>query len=240
MIIKDLKGVVFNVFNYKESDLIVDVFSQSFGFLQLYVRGGQKTTSKSFFVFNKFNIINFDLSKYNENGLSTYKSGHVIKSFDFINLSYEKINVMMYLEELLEKIKHGKIFSQTYYDSIVNIIDNLKNSECSSLYSLNYLLVKTLNVLGCQIMLEGCFYCNNEYNIKVFDYDVNGFVCSNCYKESINNTFLKEELIYLYNLNTYQKCDIINYSIEKKIFNYLSSLLLDNAGIYLVSQKYLL
>lgn len=239
MIIKDLNGIVFNLFNYKENDLIVDVFTKEYGFMQLYIRGGQKTTSKSFFVFSKFNIIKFDLSKYNNNGLSIYKSGSVLKAYDFINLSFEQINLMMLFEELLEKIKHEKIVSDIYFETLISIIYNSKNNNISHLFLINYLLVQTLKNLGCELTLDKCFHCESKTKIKVFDYEVNGFVCENCLENSQLNTFEKDYLIYFFNLNTYNNYDIIESKIEKEIFKYLSSILFDNAGIYLVSQKFI-
>lgn len=239
MIIKDLNGIVFNIFNYKENDLIVDVFTKEYGFMQLYIRGGQKTTSKSFFVFSKFNIINFDLSKYNPQGLSLYKSGSVVKAYDFINLSFEKINAMMLFEELLEKIKVQKIVSDHYYSVLLYIIENSKNDKVTHLLLINYLLVQTLNQLGCDFSLDECFYCHNKTKIKVFDYEVNGFVCENCLEYSSVYTNKKDELLYFYNLNRLENYGIIEFENEKEIFNYLISIIFDNAGIYLISQKYI-
>ena len=89
MITKDIDAIVFNIFNYKENDTMVDVYTKEYGFMQLYVRGGQKTTSKSFFIFKIFNIISIDLSKVNLNELSMYRSGSITKVFDYTSLNYD-------------------------------------------------------------------------------------------------------------------------------------------------------
>ncbi|MEG0569772.1 MAG: recombination protein O N-terminal domain-containing protein, partial [Erysipelotrichales bacterium] len=86
MITKDIKGIVFNILNYKDNDLIVDVFTYDYGFIQLYVKGAAKIKNKSFYIFKLFNEISFDVAKLDINGLSTYRSGSIIKVFDYTKL----------------------------------------------------------------------------------------------------------------------------------------------------------
>ena len=239
IITKDLEGIVFNIFNYKENDLIVDVLCKQYGFMQLYVRGAQKTTAKSFYVFRLFNKITFDVSKLNLVELSTYKSGFVNQVFDYTKLDYEQMNSVMFIEELLIKIKHQQDISyQAYYQELELVIDKIRTNE-NSYFVINYFLYKTLGILGCAPILNCCSNCAKTSQIVAYDISKSGFVCQNCYDATTKNISEVKVLEYLYELNDKKEITNNQKIYDKIIFRLLIDILNDNAGIYLVATKYI-
>lgn len=241
MITKDIDAIVFNIFDYKENDLIVDVFTREYGFMQLYVRGAQKTTSKSFFIFKVFNIISIDLSKINLDELSIYRSGSVLKVFDYTALNYGQMNAVMLLSETLLKIKNIKDYNiNLYYNELETIITRLvSDKEVDALFLVNYFFLKTLDILGCSIILDCCGHCTKSSNIVVFDLDEKCFICKDCYNGDLNAIVNPDVLNYLYNLGRGHTTKSSNLSLNKVVFELLYDILLENAGIYLVSHDYI-
>ncbi|MEG0686981.1 MAG: DNA repair protein RecO, partial [Erysipelotrichales bacterium] len=178
MITKDIKGIVFNILNYKDNDLIVDVFTYDYGFIQLYVKGAQKIKSKSFYIFKLFNEISFDIAKMDLNGLSTYRSGSIIKVFDYTKLDYTQINCSMLISELLVKIKELKDFNiKRYYKDLQLVLSLMLENK--TLFHINYFLNKTLIILGSGLVLDECQVCGSKKEIVGFSPILSGFVCSN-------------------------------------------------------------
>ncbi|MDH6602891.1 DNA repair protein RecO (recombination protein O) [Bacilli bacterium PM5-9] len=239
IITKDLKGIVFNIFNYKENDLIVDVLSYQYGFMQLYVRGGQKTTSKSFFIFKIFNFITFDVSKLNLEELSIYKSGSVDRIFDYTCLNYEQMNLVMFMSELLIKIKHQKdINYKKYYEFLEEIIVDISKKK-NSYFLTNYFIYNTLELIGCAPNLESCYNCAKTNNIVAFDLKNSGFICKECFDNNSKYLMDKDILNYLYKLSNGNEITNNKKSYDKYVFDLLTDLLYENAGVYLTSVKYI-
>lgn len=237
-ITKDLHGIIFNLFNYKENDLIVDVFCYEYGFMQLYVKGGQKTTSKSFFIFKLFNVISFDLFNFNPNGLSNYKSGSAVKVFDFTKLDYDKINVMMLICEVLLKIKHLKDNDyQKFYLDVYQIVLDIYQQK--PFFTLNYFLNKTLKLLGCQPIFDCCCHCGKTNDIIAYDLENNGFVCMACYEDNLKYLTNKNILNYLYGLDKNVEIENNSRYYDKYVFTLLIAMVNDNAGLYLQAAKYI-
>ncbi|MDL2211504.1 DNA repair protein RecO [Erysipelotrichaceae bacterium OttesenSCG-928-M19] len=237
-ITKDLHGIVINTLKYKTSDLIVDVFCLEYGFMQLYVRGAQKTTSKSFYIFQLFNIITFDLSKLNLDELSIYKSGSIEQVFDFTNLDYDKINIVMFVNELLNRIKRLSDNNyNNYYQDITSFLSDIHTTN--PFYLLNWFLYQSLVVLGCQPTLDCCVECNKASKIVAFDLINNGFICQNCFDGNSKYLTDKNILNYLYKISTKEEIANNSLNYDREIFRILLEMINENAGVYLESAKYI-
>lgn len=244
MITKNIEGIVFNIFNYQDNALIVDVFTKEYGFISLKVKGGQKSSSKAFHIFKMFNIISFDVLTLNVNGLSNYRSGEVIEYFDFTKLDYFSMNMMMLISEVLQKTKHLNDFNfKNYYQLVKEIIKKVNQEDQDNYSLLNLFLLETLKMLGSQPVLDSCLICQKITKIKAYSYALHGFICQDCLEnnndlDNENISYQQDLLRYLYHLNKYQIVDVDN-KIKINLRYYLLNTLNDNTGLYLKSSKYL-
>jgi len=245
MIINQLNGIVFNILDYKDNDVIASILCKEYGFLQVQVKGAKKQTSKSYYIMHQFNRISFDLSKLNHDGLSVYKSGSNIHVLDFTKLSYQGSTALMYISELLYKIKEMKEFDQAFfYDKVVLIIDGIQNNK-EVCYLINAFIVEVLSINGIVLQLDQCGTCHARNDIIGFDYLNYGFICKDCYVklEEIEEEKIirnKEVLQCLYGLSHWEsETSVFPDAINKQVFKLLNNYLQDNLGIYLQSGKYL-
>ncbi|WP_423364563.1 DNA repair protein RecO [Mycoplasma sp. P36-A1] len=237
-ITKDINGIIFDVLEYKDNDLIVSVLSKEYGFMQLYVKGGAKVTSKSFYIIKQFNEITFDVSKLNIDSLSLYKSGTNISVFDYTSLSYNQINACLLLAELFNKIKEIDNFDYVkYYDFIKKYLESIKQNN-NIYYLINLFLYNTLVILGAYPIIDKCVICNNDNSIVGFDIENFGFVCKNCQS---NAYILKDKVVLttLYEINNQELKSSSSKSSNKIIMNILTNYLSENTGVNLVSRKYI-
>lgn len=241
---KNIEGIVFNIFNYQENALIVDVLTKEYGFISLCVKGGQKSSSKAFYILKMFNIITFDISKLNIEGLSNYRSAQVIEYFDYTKLDYFTMNMMMLISELLIKIKPLNDLNLTnYYQILKQIVIKVNKAESDNSSLLNLLLLETFKILGSQPILDSCMLCNKIENIKAYSYSSHGFICQECLNDNrlLENdkiSYQNELLRYLYYLNKYQIIEVDN-KLKINLRYYFLNILNENTGIYLKSSQYL-
>ncbi|MDR1782256.1 MAG: DNA repair protein RecO [Bacilli bacterium] len=238
-IIKDVRGIIINILDYKDNDVIVSFISKEYGFIQCVVRGAKKATNKNYYLIKLFNELDFDMMNYQKNELAIFKSGTIINSCDYTKLNYDNINMLMLISECLYKIRNTDVnLSFRFYEVIKLIINHLENSN-NNWFFLNYFLLIILKVLGLELVLDKCIYCGSQTKIKAFSRYELGFVCNDCL--NINDDELiynKEYLEYLYNLNKHREIDITK-NIEKQVFRMLSETLYDRSGILLNSASML-
>jgi len=238
-IVKNLDGIVVNLVDYKDNDVIATFLTKQYGFIQVYVKGRKKISSKSYYLINEFNEIKFDLSKLNLSGLSTFKSGTSTTMLDYTNLSVEASACLMLMGELLNKIKSNNEFNHdAFYKHTKHTIHEL--SSDNHLYeALNKFIYQVLKINGITLVIDRCVSCANNSSIVGFDINNHGFICSDCLHENTESIISDRkvlETIYLLDSDTYKAS---GSSVDKTVFKLLYYYLKEDLGIYLKSGQYL-
>lgn len=242
MNIKGIEGIVIDLLDQKDNDIIASILTAEYGFIKVYVKGAKKIKNKSFYIFKAFNIIEFDLNNFNEDGISSYKSGMNIKVFDYTNLTLEQSGLVSTMIELIVKINQVYEPNSAYYHFIKTTITLInKDNKRKTLPILNSVILKTLAILGVPLKLNKCLACDDKPNkVVAFDIDLAGFICQEHYQadhQSITDKKILEYLFYL-NKNDYDKLE--TYSTYDKVVNQLlNKYLIENTGVYLNSLKYI-
>ncbi|MGL4383310.1 MAG: DNA repair protein RecO [Bacilli bacterium] len=239
MNIKNVEGIIFNTFDCKDNDIIVDVITKNHGFIKLYVKGAKAIKNANFFTYKVYHQIVFELNYQSKQELQRASNAQVINSFNYTKLSYQGMNSCSFVSELLLKIKEVIDFkSNALYELIINYTRDVFNEE-TILYHLNTILLYTLDVLGIKPILDKCLYCSSKSNIVAYSINDNGFVC----QEHNKPTFINEEALlkYLYYLDNDD--DLIkkdDSSNALSIFKILYGYVYEQAGLFLISYKYLI
>lgn len=238
---KNLEVIVIRTMPYKENDLLVDVYSKDYGYLNIHSRGANKQSSKSFYLLKPFNILTIDLLKMDLNNISSYKSGTIIKTFDYLSLDYNQMNFINLIQEIIVKTHSGINNNLEYYEVLYKVINLLNKNNINYINELiNIFILETLKQLGANPCLDSCVTCLKITNIVSFDVNDDGFKCKDCLNENHNNISNNNFLRYLYYIN---KQDYIEASKFKDAQYYTYKLLIkyltENAGMYLNSLKYI-
>ena len=237
---KDVTGIIINILEYQENDLIVSFLTKEYGFVQCVVKGANKSSNKSFYLIKLFNELRFDMLNYRPQELAVFKSGTIINSCDYTSLKYTNLNMLMLVSESLYKIRNAEVrIDQDFYKVIALVLKQLQLNESANWFYLNYFLLVILKLLGLELVLDRCIYCGSQSNIKSFSNYELGFVCTNCVHllEDESNSD-KEYLNYLYNLNKHQLIKV-SPDIEKEVLRLLTVTLYDRSGILLNSASML-
>lgn len=242
MTIKGIEGLVIDLLDQKDYDIIASILTKDYGFIKVYVKGAKKVKNKSFYVFKELNLIEFDLNSFNPDGISSYKSGTIINVFDYTKLSLAQSGLVATIMELIMKISQTYEKNDAYYDSIKATIKLITpDNKAQTLALLNNVLLKTLAILGVPLQLKHCLECGNRQNrVVAFDIDLAGFICQEHYQadhQSIND---KSILTYLFYLNKDNYDKLLDYEAYHQVVNQLlNKYLIENTGVYLNSLKYI-
>lgn len=238
-ITKSIEGLVFHTIDYQENDLIAYVLTQEYGFMQIYVKGGQKATSKSFYIIKPMNLISFDVSKLDVDHLSTYKSGSNINLIDYTSFNYLQSSAFMLLIELLYKIRDMNHFDKVNFYCIIKIIYQNLSKNNNVLYNINILLYLILQINGLNPQLDQCIHCGASSQIKYYDIQNHGYVCLNC-KPSEFNYSDKEMLNYLFHIKEFDfEYQFNNDQIQKQVFEMFNNDLSENLGLIIKASNYI-
>lgn len=240
--INGLECIIYNIIDYKDNDLLVDVFSLKYGFLTLYVKGAKKTTSKSFYIIRNYNNIKVDVFFKSFDQIITYKSGSIIQSYNYINLDFMKSSILSLFSEVLINVRSNYIHTEFYYKVVRDFISKSQNNSFDLGLILNVFLLRTLNIVGISLTLDKCHSCCATSKIVIYDINNGGFLCSVCKDTYASTNIITQENIlnYLYYLDKedYQRLDLY-LQYNKTIFYLLTMYLIDYAGINMTTRKYI-
>ncbi|MDR3215371.1 MAG: DNA repair protein RecO [Bacilli bacterium] len=223
---KGINGIIINIVEYKDNDLIVTFLTRELGFIQTIVKGAQKKGNKSFYLISLFNELTFDVVNYQKNELSIFKSGDIINACDYTTLSLDNLNMMMLISEILYKMRNSDIVdNKDFFKLVKYVMRIIVDNNNDSWYYLNYLLLVVLNKLGVSLVLDRCIICSKQEKIVAFSNHELGFICQDCLNEFNDDLNTDQQLLsYLYNLNKHllvRKDEINNKLVFRMLINYL-------------------
>lgn len=183
------KLIVLNSNPYKESDVLVDVFTKDFGRMTLLVRGAKKISSKMIGHLEIFSLSNVMIIK--GRGLDYVGGVSVIKAWqgireDFNKMFYTGKIVALFSSLVKDNVKDERLFSllSKYLQTIdeEDGFDKDKGALIFLKFSLSF-----LQEMGYKPEMNNCLSCHKKLEAggNYFDLRSGGVVCLNCAKSDI-------------------------------------------------------
>lgn len=217
----EIRGIIFNSIDSKESNEIVNVYTEE-GFESVYLYNA-KDFSKGKLAF----LMPFTYLKFTSYGSSfkKLKSYEIIENFDYIKEDYNK-SLYAYAILFLLKSPHDEKYDKRIFDFVIKTFDLMKTKNPKEVYLL--FLTKMTYVFGGKPNLDSCVVCGDK-NIIDFSIIEGGFLCSKHRKNShqLKNGLVFKEL-YNYNFNDEYSCEFDNNSYFEFITSYYQKLSLAN------------
>ncbi|QVK03153.1 DNA repair protein RecO [Mycoplasma mycoides] len=161
---KTLKGIVLNSFDFQDYDKIITIYSNLYGKISLVCLGVNKIKSKNKYGINYLSYSNFEIFKSkNKFNLSKLKRSELINSFNHISTDF---NLYLYANiitslvlSLDEQIKNYNLYKTLKLSiSIINNKPDLGLKVCV------LFMFYFLKIIGNQIDLSKCGFCNSKIN----------------------------------------------------------------------------
>lgn len=231
------QGIVLKAMPYKESALLVSVFTLEFGKLTLNARGAAKVTSK-----NAPSVVPMTLSELTitpRKGLCPLIRGQAMTHFSHLEQSFESQVVASYLLEYFYRYVEENKPSQAHFDMLKDTLSAL-DAGYSYLYVYALIDAFIMKNNGVELAVDGCVYCGKKAVVD-FSVDDGGFLCKEHHQGPIHYDVKTLQAIrYLYktemkNVDRLHIDDAICHQVIR-IFDYYVS---EYAGIRLKAHKFI-
>lgn len=183
------EAIVLKSIRYKDADKIFTLLTKDNGTVSAIARGVRKISSRRAGNLDTLNYIHIKIHE-SDKGFKNIEEVKTLKSFKNIKKDLELSKKAFYMIELLHRnVENGHENRRVFKLLLVC----LKLLSGSSKYNPNVVVIffeiNLLKELGYQLNLEKCVKCQKILGgkgIYTFNFDLGGFMCSNC-----SNTGLK-------------------------------------------------
>ncbi|WP_250674185.1 DNA repair protein RecO [Paraclostridium ghonii] len=238
MIIVNTQGIVLRSARYKESDLILTIFTRKLGKISAIAKGAKRNKSSLLSSSQVFSYSNFTLK--NQGNMYRVSQSEIIKNFYNIAYDIEAFSYATYITSLVD----GSIYeNQTNNRLFVLLAQTLylyTQNEVDKEYVTRAFELKFLDYIGFKPIVNKCVNCNTT-NLKssVFNVDEGGILCEKCKKNHVYNfkidstTIKLMDYIFRNDILTCSKAKVSKYLVNEltKILRVYIQVYVDNANI---------
>lgn len=237
MIIVNTQGIVLRSARYKESDLILTIFTRKLGKVSAIAKGAKRNKSSLLSSSQVFSYSNFTLKK--QGNMYRVSQSETIKSFYDIAYDIDAFSYATYITSLVE----GSIYeNQTNNRLFVLLAQTLylyTQKDIDKEFVTKAFELKFLDYAGFKPIVNKCVNCNTT-NLKnsVFNVDEGGILCEKCkenhvYNFKIDATTIKlMDYIFRNDILTCSKAKVSKYIVNElsKILKVYIQVYVDNAN----------
>ena len=236
--ITKVMGFIVSSTPYRESSLIMQIFTKEYGLISVIGKGVKSLKSPLRALTLPYTYGYFYLY-YKEGKMSTLKDVDLIDPLLNIHEDITKISYVNYLADLVRQVYKESMDSHLFslfIDTILKINEGLNPAVLT-----NILEVKCLPMIGVGLSLDACIHCGNQKEIVTIDGDRGGLICKNCYQ---NERIVPLEVLKL--LRMFQYVDIkkikkldIKKEYQQEIDSFLNRYYERYTGIYIHSKEFI-
>ncbi|GAA0862558.1 DNA repair protein RecO [Paraclostridium tenue] len=238
MIIVNTQGIVLRSARYKESDLILTIFTRKLGKISAIAKGAKRNKSSLLSSSQVFSYSNFTLKK--QGNMYRVSQSETIKSFYDIAYDIDAFSYATYITSLVE----GSIYeNQTNNRLFVLLAQTLylyTQKDIDKEFVTKAFELKFLDYAGFKPIVNKCVNCNTT-NLKnsVFNVDEGGILCEKCkenhvYNFKIDSTTIKlMDYVFRNDIITCSKAKVSKYIVNEldKILKVYIQIYIDNVNI---------
>jgi len=203
-------AIIINRFDFRENDILVCLYSQEFGKLNLLAKGAKKIDSKL-----AAHLEPLTLSKV------LIIPG---KGFDYLASAISQ-DYFINIKEDLDRYNLACYILKIFNSNYLYFLNQLENKNLDIF--LSSWLLGFLNILGYKPHINNCLLCQNKLlaGTQVFNLKLGGLVCPKCYGKYSQSELLKvsESSIKLMRLLSNKKGPLV---IKKSLVKELENLLI--------------
>ncbi len=206
-----VEAIIFNRYDFRESDSKINIYALNYGRFDLIVRGTKKPKSKlagHIEPMSRTKIMIIKGKKYSYAG-----SAKIVNVFSKLKSNYNLLadsgQAMRMIKTL---IKPGEADNNIFFllENYLQTINSKNFSEKQSNFLFLFFAFKLISYLGYAPELDTCLNCNNtKTNTKYyFNYKEGGLICDSCRDKSGTNLLISSYTVTLMK-------DILNLDINK-------------------------
>ena len=205
------KGIIFRKTPFKESSLILEVFSKDLGKISVIAKGIKKEKSKSTGLIETLNELEFVLHKSSASEWYILKSQTLIKAYLF-ETDFQTNIVMQAAVEIYRQMIISENDAENLYELLVIYFDFIQKIKKNKIAIFWRFLLRIFKESGIEMNMNHCVICHQNKTFTAFYPLKNGFIGDECFQpimeESVINISKKSAEII-------QKLEMIGKVIDE-------------------------
>ena len=182
-------GIIFRKTPFKETSLILEVFTQEFGKISIIAKGIKREKSKDLGLTEFLNELELVLHKTNE--WYILKSATLIKSHLF-EVDFNKNILMQAAVEIYRQLIIPQEDSKKLYELLMKYFNYLKQVNINGIAIFWRFLLRVFVISGIELNVIKCVNCRKqEKDFIGYFPQKNGFICKNCYRPVFDSLIIK-------------------------------------------------
>ena len=184
------KGIILRKTKYRETSLILEVFSPKFGLIAIMAKGVRKQNSKSTGLLEILNELDLTLYKNPQSEWYIFKEAELIKSH-LNNVSYETSILMQAAVEIYRQLISDLNDFIKLYELLKQYLEYTPNINTNGITIFWRFLSRLFTIIGIEINLNKCVICEKEKPFYAYYPQKHGFICRECYRPVYDNFLIK-------------------------------------------------
>lgn len=211
-----IEGFILSRVNFRETSVILTIYSFEFGKIKGVLKGVRKEKTKiPPLAFSEGAHIN--ISVYKKKGdLNLFSTPNLIEFVEFENNLYLQ-KIYFYILKLIDLFVPENQKEEKIFFLLKNVIDNLKKTEKPWLIFVGF-KIKFIEILGYGIKIDKCCKCDKKTSVFFLSPKHGGILCRKCGYDEINCVKISKKIVSI--IRFIKKIPLENIEVlkvEKKI-----------------------
>jgi len=175
------KGIIFRKTPFKESSLILEVFSKDLGKISVMAKGIKREKNKSSGLIETLNELEFLLHKSPASEWYILKSQTLVKAYLF-ETDFRTNVVKQAAVEILRQLIISENDAENYYELLITYFDFIEKIKKNKIAIFWRFLLRIFKESGIDMNIQSCVLCHQSKNFTAFYPQKNGFICEECFQ----------------------------------------------------------
>lgn len=177
----DTTGIILRKVPFKETSLIIEIFSKDYGNISVMAKGARKAKSKSIGQLELLNELELSLYRNPTSEWYIYKSSSLLKAHLF-ETRFRTGIVMQAAVEILRQIIITEDEAAAIYELFQKYLKYVKTVNKHEIVIFWRFLLGFFKEVGIEFNLSNCVICSRENDFVGYYPQKHGFLCSKCYR----------------------------------------------------------
>ncbi|MCF7858050.1 MAG: DNA repair protein RecO [Candidatus Cloacimonetes bacterium] len=185
-----VNGIIIKKVKFRETSLILDVFTPRLGKINVIAKGVRKANSKDIGLFEILNELEFELYKNPQSEWYIYKTSSLTQAHLF-NINYTCSILLQAAVEVIRQIIIPEDDSKAVYSLLTEYFKFTKQVNKNGIAIFWRFLLKLTKIIGIEINIIDCVICSKNKKFSAYFPQKHGFICEACYHPGFDDQIFK-------------------------------------------------
>ncbi|MFO7524168.1 MAG: DNA repair protein RecO [Ignavibacteriaceae bacterium] len=190
------EAVVLSKINFRDTSLILSVYTEMYGKMTVIIKGGRNPRSRFGMTADPLNHVQMVIYKKDNRDIQLLSSADIISHYPRIKEDLDKTQYALAIMELIKKLTSENESNKKLFKGLVKILSQLESNREHPGISYERFFMFFLSELGYELQIYNCGFCKKEIGKQSggFSFET-GIVCSECHESHPGLYFLSAELL---------------------------------------------